>query len=242
MEIAGKAALVTGAAVGTGRAIAERLAAEGARVVLADIDVAGCEETRRRIGHGEIVRVDLRDDDDIERMIAAAKEKVGGLDILVNNAGGGRPAARFPDATVDQWTDVLTVNLRAPMLATQIALPSLRSVGGVVVNIASIAGIDHAPYRWPEYAAAKAGLIRFTSSLAELKDARVNCVAPDWMRTERAEAEMAAMSHGQRSLAPQPIPLDVLTDAVVEFVRNDDLAGRVMVLRPGQPAELLGPG
>jgi NAD(P)-dependent dehydrogenase (short-subunit alcohol dehydrogenase family) len=239
MEIARKVALVTGAAVGSGRAIAERLAAEGAELVLADIDVDGCEETRERIGRGEVVRADLRDDADIERMIAAAKEKFGRLDILVNNAGGGQPAARFPDAAARQWTDVLAVNLRAPMLATQIALPSLRSSTGVVINIASTAGIDHTPYRWPEYAAAKAGLIRFTSSLAELKDVRVNCLVPDWIRTERAEAELAAMTHGQRSLAPTPIPLDVLTDAVVRLVSDDGLAGRIMVIRPGRQPELL---
>ncbi|WP_163513487.1 SDR family NAD(P)-dependent oxidoreductase [Fodinicola acaciae] len=241
MDIAGKVALVTGAAVGSGRAIAERLAAEGARLALADIDADGCAETRRRIGRGELIRVDLRDDAEVERMIASTKEKLGGLDILVNNAGGGQPAARFPEATVAQWSDVLAVNLRAPMLATQLALPSLRS-GGVVVNIASTAGIGHTPYRWPEYAAAKAGLIRFTSTLTDLPGVRVNCLVPDWIRTERAEAELAAMSHGQRSLAPPPIPLDVLTDAVIELVSDDSLSGRVMVLRPGRSPELLGAG
>jgi NAD(P)-dependent dehydrogenase (short-subunit alcohol dehydrogenase family) len=246
MEIDGRVAVVTGAAVGIGQAIACRLAECGARLVLADI--APCTQTLRMIedagGEAALVTADLGDDVEIRRLVDVTVERFGGVQILVNNAGGGRPTARYPDAPAAQWSAVLDLNLRAPMLATQLALPALSTSGGVVVNIASTAGLEHGPYEWPEYAAAKAGLIRFTTAVADLSrraDVRVTCVVPDWVRTTRAEAELAAMTVAERAARPTPIPLPVLTDAVIELIRNDDLSGHVVVLRPDQePRPLIG--
>jgi NAD(P)-dependent dehydrogenase (short-subunit alcohol dehydrogenase family) len=127
------------------------------------------------------------------------------------------------------------------MLATQLAIAAMRD-GGVVVNVASTAGLGHRAYQSPEYGAAKAGLIRFTSSLTGLPEragVRVTCVVPDWVATERAQAELAAMTPAERSRAPEPIPLARVTDAVVTLVRDDSLDGRILVLRPGEPAHLL---
>ena len=157
------------------------------------------------------------------------------MQILVNNAGGGQLTARYPDATATQWSAVLDLNLRTPMLVIQLALPALSASGGVVVNIASVAGRDHTPYHWAEYAAAKAGLIRLTTALADLAErvnVRITCVVPDWVRTERAEIELTAMTAEQRAAQPDPIPLPALTDTVIELVRNDNLSDRVAVLRP----------
>ena len=227
-------AIVTGAAVGTGRAIAERLAAEGARVLVADVDERGGEETVARIGadRGRFVRADMRDAADVERLIAGADR----LRVLVNNAGGGgHVPPHFPEATPAQWGATLDLNLTSAMLATQLALePMRRSGGGAIVNIASTAGLGAEPYASPEYGAAKAGLIRFTTALREVDGVRVGCVVPDWVRTERAEAELAAMTPAERAAAPEPIALDALTDAVVALIRDDGSAGRVVVLRgPG---------
>src|SRR4051812_21134901 len=148
MQLDGGLAIVTGAAVGTGRAIAERLATEGADVVVADVDERGGED----------------------------------------------------------------LNLRSAMLATQLALePMRRAGGGAIVNIASTAGLGGEPYESPEYGAAKAGLIRFTSALKERGGVRVACVVPDWVRTARAEAELAAMTPDERAGAPEPLPLEALT-------------------------------
>src|SRR5882757_11302110 len=193
MRIDGKRAVVTGAAVGTGRAIAQRLAAEGAEVVLADIDEEAGAETRRSIGPAAtFVRSDMRDDDAVAELLACHP------DILINNAGGGpqlRPC--FPDADVARWTASLELNLRAPMLATQLALePMRRAGGGVVINLGSTAGLGYQPHVSPEYSAAKAALIRLTSTLGVLQEShqvRVNCVVPDWVATERGLAEQAAL-------------------------------------------------
>lgn len=231
----GRTAIVTGAAVGSGRAIAQRLAAAGAQVLLADVDMAGLAETEELIGdRARVVRTDMTEPADIERMVTAVGDR---LDILVNNAGGGgHLEPNFPRARPAEWGALLDLNLRGPMLATQCALAPMQAAGGgVVVNIGSSAGVGHAPHQSPEYGAAKAGLARFTSCLAPLRESmnvRVNCVAPDWLGTERAMRELAALSENERKARPEPIPLDVFTDAVMRFVVDDTLAGRIMVLWP----------
>ncbi|MGI5125613.1 SDR family NAD(P)-dependent oxidoreductase [Pseudonocardia sp. CA-107938] len=205
MEINGRTALVTGAAAGAGRAIAGALESAGARVVGADLTPdAG-------------IRLDVTDD----AALVAALEDVR-PDILINNAGGGgHVLPHYPDASVAEWSGWLDLNLRAPMLATQVAL---RCGAGAVVNVASMAGLGAEPHPSPEYAAAKAGLIRFTTSLA---DPRVSCLVPGWIRTERAEAELAAMTPDERAAAPVPISLDALCTAVLQLVTGP---GRVLVL------------
>lgn len=129
------------------------------------------------------------------------------------------------------------------MLATQLVLEPMRRRGaGAVVNVASTAGLGLEDYQSPEYAAAKAGLIRFTSTLGPLRESagvRVNCVVPDWIATERAIEELAAMDSADRAAAPTPIPMDDVCDVVVGFVGSDTAAGEVVVLRPGEPPRLL---
>jgi len=246
VEIQGRVAVVTGAAVGTGRAIAHRLAAEGASVVLADIEEVAGRNTCQEIGAAARFRLlDVRDDEHLAGLIDYAAAEFGRHDILVNNAGGGprlRPC--FPDAAVARWSASLELNLRAPMLATQLALGPMRAAGGgAVVNIGSTAGTGTGPHPSPEYSAAKAGLMRFTATLAPLRErfgVRVNCVVPDWIATERAEQEVAQLDPAERASMPPLVPLDTLTDAVIRFVRDERLAGRVMLLPRGRPPELLG--
>lgn len=112
----------------------------------------------------------------------------------------------------------------------------------MIVNVASTAGLGPRRYQSPEYSAAKTGLIRFTSSLAGVRDRtgiRVACIAPDWIGTERALRELAAMTATQWAAAHNPIPMTEFTDAVVDLIRDDDLDGRILVLLPGRPAHLL---
>jgi NAD(P)-dependent dehydrogenase (short-subunit alcohol dehydrogenase family) len=145
--------------------------------------------------------------------------------ILVNNAGGGgHIPPHFPEATVEEWSALLALNLRAPMLATQRMRP-----GGVVVNIASSAGVGEAPHPSPEYSAAKAGLIRFSTAV-RMDGVRINCVVPGWLLTDRARKELAAMSEAERAAAPEPIPLEALTDAVLALIEDDARSGACVSL------------
>lgn len=243
MKLTGKVAVVTGAAVGIGRALARRLGAEGCAVMVADVDVANGARTAELIGdRAAFVPADVCRDDELTEMLAAAIDRFGGLHVLVNNAGGGgHIPPHFPDAPGEVWGATLQLNLTSAMRATQLALDPMRtSGGGVVVNVASAAGTDAGPYRSPEYAAAKAGLVRFTTAAGALPGARVNCVVPGWIATERAEAELAAMTPAQRAAAPVPVPMAQVADAVVDLVRDDTAAGRVALI-PDDSSGASGP-
>jgi NAD(P)-dependent dehydrogenase (short-subunit alcohol dehydrogenase family) len=238
MNPRGKVALITGSGLGIGRGIAAVLAKAGSSVVVNDISEADGGETVRRIeaagGKAVFVHADITRPADVEHMVAFAETAFGGLDILVNNAGAGEPPG-FPVAPPERWNAVLDVYLRATMSCIQASLPAFeRRGGGAVVNISSLAGVGYRPYWWPEYAAAKAAVIRLTAalgSLAETKTVRVNCVCPNWVATEKVRATVAAMSEAQRR--EQHVPDELATpedigEAVLEFVRDETMAGRIL--------------
>jgi NAD(P)-dependent dehydrogenase (short-subunit alcohol dehydrogenase family) len=200
-------------------------------VVAADVDDEGGRQTEH-LGGGAVrfAHFDVSD----SAMLGALIGDVAPT-ILVNNAGGGAQAPwRYPDATPEQWTLTLTVNLLAPMRATQAALPVMRAAGaGAVVNIASSAAWGPRAHGWPEYATAKAGLVRFTTSLRDFDaHVRINCLAPDWIATERlTSAELAT--------DPPPIPLARVTEQVERLIIDDSLSGRVIVLDRARAPKLL---
>jgi NAD(P)-dependent dehydrogenase (short-subunit alcohol dehydrogenase family) len=117
--------------------------------------------------------------------------------------------------------------------------------GGAVVNIASSAGIEWTPYSSPEYGAAKAGLVRFTTSVGDLGETmgvRVNCIVPHWIGLQRAHQELAAMSDAERAAAPPFVDPAEIADTVVWLVEDDSLSGRVVEMRGGEPRRFLGTG
>jgi NAD(P)-dependent dehydrogenase (short-subunit alcohol dehydrogenase family) len=248
VELSGAVAIVTGAAAGAGRAIALRLGAEGATVVVADVDAARGADTEREIdargGRASFVQTDVTSEGDVRTLLEYADRLDGPARLLVNNAGGGgHIPPHFPDATPAQWGMTLDLNLRGPMLATQLALQAMRrDGGGAIVNVASTAGLGLAPYHSPEYGASKAGLIRFTTCLADLHErfgVRVTCLVPDWLGTERAIEEYAGLTPEERAANPPPIPLEEVADAVLELAGDESLAGRVMVLDREEPRRRL---
>jgi 3-oxoacyl-[acyl-carrier protein] reductase len=250
MKIEGRVAIVTGAgAEGTGRAIALALARRGASVVAGDIDPSGGRETVDRIEalgrHGAFVRADVRVRDDIRGVAAFAEQTFGGLDILVNNAGNTW-APHFPDCPPEHWEAALDLNLRGPMYAIQVALGAMRRRGGgAIVNVSSVAGLGYGAHDSPEYAAAKAGLIRLTATLAPLAEAdnvRVNCLVPQWIATEEVKREIAAMSPQEQASVPRLLQPSEVADAVVGLVEDDAVAGRVRVMWCEKAPYFLDPG
>jgi NAD(P)-dependent dehydrogenase (short-subunit alcohol dehydrogenase family) len=206
MEVAGRTALVTGGAAGTGRALARRLQTDGAHVIVADLN---------RGDVGRFVEMNVADPD--ARLFE-------GVDILVNNAGGGHWPPHYPEPG---WDEKLDLNLRGPLLATQYAL---ERGAKTIVNIASSAGHETTPHAFPEYAVAKAGLIRFTTAYEPPPGVRINCVSPGWILTERAREELAAMTPQERAAAPEAIPLDTIVDAVMRLITDDALNHQVVEL------------
>jgi NAD(P)-dependent dehydrogenase (short-subunit alcohol dehydrogenase family) len=232
VEIDGKIAVVTGAAAGIGLAVAGALAEAGAAVVLADVDSDEGRRAAEELG-GRFVEADVLVDDEVRGLIAAAE----GLEILVNNAGGA-PAPYYPEAPVEHWSRTLDLNLRSAMVATQLALEAM-SAGGAIVNVSSIAGYGLFPHGSPEYAAAKAGLMRLTGSLSPLASShrvRVSCVCPDWVDTPAVTRSLASMTEEERAEVPELVSADEIASLVLDLIRDDGSAGRVVIRPADGPA------
>src|ERR671937_1187914 len=179
----------------------------------------------------------------LRRMIGTAERFGGGIDILVNNAGGV-DAPVYPDAPPERWQRVLDVNLRAVMLATQLALQALRRRGGgAIVNVASVAGLGAGPHGAPEYAAAKAGVVRLTAALSLLAEEgiRVNAICPDYVDTPAMQKSLSEIDERERVSLPELVSPQAIAGGVLDLIRDDSLAGRVLVWFADEPPYLLPP-
>jgi 3-oxoacyl-[acyl-carrier protein] reductase/pteridine reductase len=181
--LAGKTALVTGAARRIGRAIAMELAASGANIAITYLSSqAEAEQTVRDLATFDVdafaVRTDLTDPESIRQSVAAVAEEFGRLDILVNNAGVFESAA-LEQITVAQWDHMFATNTRAPFLVAQAAYPHLRAAGGRIVNIGSLGG-THPWATHAHYCTSKAALHMLSETMAKAwaPEISVNCVAP----------------------------------------------------------------
>src|SRR4051794_35815295 len=184
MRLEGATALVTGGASGIGAATVRRLAAEGATVVAADLDLDGAHAVAGEVD-GRAVAMDVADVASVRAGVAAAEEQAGPIDILVNNAGTDR-FGFFTNTDEELWDVVLGVNLRGVLAVTHAVLPGMHSRGrGVIVNVASEAGRVGSQGS-VTYSAAKAGVIGFTKALARESaryGVRCNAVAPGPIET-----------------------------------------------------------
>ncbi|MBN1628848.1 MAG: SDR family oxidoreductase, partial [Thermoleophilia bacterium] len=174
MLLENRVAIVTGAAKGMGRAVAEGFAKEGAKVTIADIDLAAAEEAVRAIeaagGQALAVKCDVSKSDQVKAMVDATVAKFGKLDILVNNAGGvigkhGKPT-NLEVLTEDAWDTVVDINLKGIFLCCREAVPHMKANGyGKIINFSSLGAISP-PDALPHYHAAKSGVVGLTYDMA----------------------------------------------------------------------------
>lgn len=175
-----KIAIVTGGGQGIGQAIAQKLAAEGATVVVTDVDEANAVKTADALPGAVAIRTDVTDRQGVQAMAERVAGQFGGIDVLVNNAGWDK-ASSFVDSDPDDWDRVIAVNLYGVLHTCKAVLPIMAGQGrGAVVNLGSDAGRVGSSGE-AVYSAAKGGIIAFTKSLAREMaryQIRVNCVCP----------------------------------------------------------------
>ena len=232
--------IVTGSGgTGCGRAIVRCFASRGAPVVVSDIDEAGGLETVRLAqasgGRASFFRADVRDAEQVRALVEFGTRTFGPLAVFVNDASG--PPFR-PDAPLENWDEIVATELIGTMHGTLAAIEAMRrGTGGAIVNIASTSALPHGRESRgvPAYDAAKAGIIRLTTSLAWLAEAhgiRVNCLAPGWIATDGPRSYWESLTPDERARRGVPsrlLPVAGVADEVCRIALDDSLAGRVLV-------------
>lgn len=235
----GKVALVTGSSSGIGEAIARRLSAEGAAVVINSVrSVDRGRAVAAELSDGTYIQADVTMDDQARSLVADTLEHFGRLDVLVNNAGTTRVIdhADLEAVTDSDWTAILSTNVIGPWNVARAAAPALRASGdGAIINISSVAGVRPLGSSIP-YATSKAALNHLTILLARVlgPEVRVNAVAPGLVDTPWTEDWDSIREYvTQRTpLRRSGQPSDI-ADAVVGLVRTGYATGQVLVVDGG---------
>jgi NAD(P)-dependent dehydrogenase (short-subunit alcohol dehydrogenase family) len=240
----GRVAIVTGGAQGIGRAIADALAADGARIVIADLK--GAEEAAGDFDGGVGLTVDVASEDDVARMAAETVEACGAIDILVNNAGlyaslAMRPFEQIP---VQEWRQVMDVNVLSMFLTCRAVVPHMRAQGGGrIVNISSGTPFRGVPFLL-HYVTSKGAIVALTRALAKelgADDVLVNCVAPGFTMSDGVHEHpevieaLQDVSVSARTIKRDQVPADVV--GAVAFLCGPGatfITGQTMVIDGGQ--------
>jgi NAD(P)-dependent dehydrogenase (short-subunit alcohol dehydrogenase family) len=235
MRMKDKVALVTGGGSGIGRATALRLAAEGARVVCADRDMASAEHTAKAIqdagGTALALDVDVADERSCMRLVAGTVTGLGSLTTLVNSAGVRAGLDALPPPA--EWQRVIDINLTGSYYMSRAAMPALRAGGhGSITHLASIYGLVGGSLS-PAYAASKGAIVNLTRQMAlECAPAvRVNCVCPGVIETPMTAELRADEAWSERTLKKYPLG---------RFGRPDDIAMAILYLASDDAAFVTG--
>jgi NAD(P)-dependent dehydrogenase (short-subunit alcohol dehydrogenase family) len=231
-ELRGKVAIITGGSSGIGLGAAQRFVAEGAQVVIADLDLEQGEAVVAELGEAAAFRrADVADPDQVTALVAFAVERFGGLHIMFNNAGIS--GERYPNLFDDDFADfhrVMDVNLLGVMVGTREAGRHMATAGGgSIINISSIGGLQAAPSQWT-YHLSKSSVIMFTKAAAiglGQHHVRVNCIAPGNIETPILEQTMVAhLPEEERAetmerirayiISKQPLPVQGTTEDIAE--------------------------
>jgi NAD(P)-dependent dehydrogenase (short-subunit alcohol dehydrogenase family) len=240
----GKVAVVTGAAQGIGRAIAEGLAAAGARIVVADLH--GADEAAAAFPKGVGLTVDVADEADVQRLADEVVERCGTIDILVNNAGlyASLEMQPFEQISLEEWRRVMDVNVASMFLTCRAIVPVMRAAGGgKIVNISSGTPFRGVPFLL-HYVTSKGAIVALTRALAKevgKGNVLVNCVAPGFTMSAGVEAhpevvaKLRDVSVASRTLQRDQVPDDVVGAVVfLSGPGSNFVTGQTIVIDGGQ--------
>ena len=223
MDLEGKVAIVTGGSSGIGKAIVERLAWEGAEVVVADVDVEKGREVAEETG-SDFIQCDVSEWEEVENLVEETVERHGKLDVMVNNAGIGAVEG-IEDMDVEDYKQIRSINLDGVTYGCKAAAPHLKETEGVIINMASIYGLvgDKGS---TAYNIAKGGVVNMTRSVANdlaEHNVRVNSICPGFVETpmteglgEEFEAHIENMTPLERMAEPEEI------SSVAAFLASDE--------------------
>lgn len=249
-RFSGKVAFITGGASGLGAAAAERLADEGARIVVADINVEGARALAAKLPEALALELDTSNAASVERGIAAAVERFGKIDIIFNNAGISGEQLPIHESSTENWKRVTAINGDGVFYVLKFGVAAmLKTGGGAIINTSSTNGLIGIPNIAP-YTFTKWGVIGLTKSVAieyAARGIRVNAVAPTVVRTPLVDkfireapnpAEMAARMENFNPMPGMPEPKDVA--AAVAFLASDEarfITGHVIPIDGGYTAQ-----
>lgn len=236
VSFSGKTGIITGAAQGIGKAIAKQFVEMGGKAVVVDINAETAEKTCQELGNAVFYTVDLADADAVVRVFQQIVEEQKHVDVLINNAGIVN-TSDFEKLTLAEWNKVLAIDLTAVFLASQVVFRHMEQIGGGrIVNVASIAGKVGGGYLGTAaYAAAKAGVISLTKSIAKAgssKNIYCNSLCPAYTKTplvsiltgEKEQKVLDAMSL-HRAASPDEVASAVLflASGAASFVQGENL-------------------
>lgn len=250
MKFMNKVVIVTGGGQGIGSCIAQSYAKEGAQVIIVDIDEEAGTETQGYItenrGNAYFFKTDISNEEQVEQMVDQVVNQFGHVDILINNAGINAKGTLFT-RTVEDWNNVLAVNITGPYICTKYIAPHMKAEGCSIINIASTRALMSEPHTEP-YSASKGALLSLTHSLANSLSPkiRVNAISPGWIdvsqwkkKKERKFIHLTDKDHNQHLVGRVGLPEDVAKTCL--FLSSEDagfITGANLVIDGGMSVKM----
>lgn len=236
MDLKNKIVLVTGGSSGIGQTISVALAKEGGKIVFTyNSNEEGADQTLKMMGgNGEKFRIDLHDEESMQKLFDFIKEKFGRLDVLVNNAGINRPRGLFNS---DDWKEIFQVDLFSTVFCTGRAVDLMKNTGRIL-NVSSVYGEGKACFKGiAPYGAAKAALNHYTQLLAKnlAPGILVNAIAPGYVKTPlwKDATEADFVEAGKEQLIERMIMPDEIAQMAVAVIKNDAMTGEIVTVDGG---------
>lgn len=244
MRFTGKAVIITGAGNGIGKGIARGFAANGADVVIADIDKVGGglleEELLGLNVNAMFIQTNVKDEISVQNLLSEAYSRFGKVDVLVNNAGISK-FHDFFDMTVDVWDEIIDTNLRSVFLCSQAAGRIMKKTGGAIINIASTRAYM-SESDTEAYSASKGGIVSLTHALARTLgpyQITVNCISPGWIETGDYET-LSAADHSQHISGRVGKPDDIARACLfLADPRNNFITGENIIIDGGMTKKMI---